>query len=82
MLKKYNELLNLEATIARELFERVEHPWEVLPLIKNYILELIPNLGDEYKELAENLYDKSFKLNEKYLNILKACNFIYKNIDN
>lgn len=56
MLKKYNELLNLEATIAKELFERVEHPWEVLPLIKNYILELIPNLGDEYKEIRENVF--------------------------
>lgn len=56
MLKKYNELLNLDATIAKDLFERVEHPWEVLPLIKNYILELIPNLGDEYKELAENVF--------------------------
>ena len=56
MLKKYNDLLNLDATISKDLFERVEHPWEVLPLIKNYILELIPNLGDEYKELAENVF--------------------------
>ena len=56
MLKKYNELLNLDATIAKDLFERVEHPWEVLPLIKNYILELIPNLGDEYKEISENVF--------------------------
>lgn len=56
MLKKYNELLNLDATIAKDLFERVEHPWEVLPLIKNYILELIPNLGEEYKELSENVF--------------------------
>ncbi|MBO5121448.1 MAG: UDP-N-acetylglucosamine pyrophosphorylase [Bacilli bacterium] len=56
MLKKYNDLLNLDATIAKDLFERVEHPWEVLPLIKNYILELIPNLGDEYKEISENVF--------------------------
>ena len=40
MLKKYNDLLNLDATIAKDLFERVEHPWEVLPLIKNYIFLL------------------------------------------
>ena len=40
MLKKYDELLNLDATIAKGLFERVDHPWEVLPLIKDYILEL------------------------------------------
>lgn len=56
MLKKYNELLNLEATIAKDLFEKVEHPWEVLPLIKNYILELIPTLSDEYKEISENVF--------------------------
>ena len=56
MLKKYNELLNLDATIAKDLFERVEHPWEVLPLIKNYILEIIPNLGSEFKEISENVF--------------------------
>lgn len=56
MLKKYNELLNLDATIASGLFERVEHPWEVLPLIKDYILELIPTLGEEYKEIGENVF--------------------------
>ena len=56
MLKKYNELLNLDATLAKDLFERVEHPWEVLPLIKDYILELIPTLGEEYKEIGENVF--------------------------
>ena len=56
MLKKYKDLLNLDATIAGELFEKVNHPWEVLPLIKNFILELIPNLGEEYEEVEENVY--------------------------
>lgn len=56
MLKKYNDLLNLDATISKELFERVEHPWEVLPLIKNYILEIIPSLGSEFKEISENVF--------------------------
>lgn len=56
MLKKYNELLNTQATIAKELFERVDHPWEVLPLIKDYILELSSKLGDEYVEVLENVY--------------------------
>ena len=35
-------LLNLEKTIARSLFERAIFPWEVLPLLKDYI----PQLGD------------------------------------
>ena len=56
MLKKYNKLLNLDATIAKDLFDRVENPWEVLPLIKNYILEIIPTLSTEYKELGENVF--------------------------
>lgn len=56
MLKKYNELLNLKATIACGLFERVESPWEVLPLIKSYILEIIPTLGSEFKEISENVF--------------------------
>ena len=56
MLKNYKELLNLDATIAKELFESVDHPWEVLPLIKEFILKLIPTLGDEYEEVDENVY--------------------------
>ena len=56
MLKKYKDLLNLDATITKDLFEKVNHPWEALPLIKNFILELIPNLGEEYEELEENVY--------------------------
>ena len=56
MLKKYDGLLNLNATIASSLFDKVEHPWEVLPLIKSFILEIIPTLGSEYKEISENVF--------------------------
>lgn len=56
MLRKYDELLNLDATIASNLFEKVEHPWEVLALIKNYILEIIPTLSSEFKEINENVF--------------------------
>ena len=56
MLKKYKELLNLDATIAKELFEECNHPWKVLPKIKEFILKLIPTLGDEYEEVDENVY--------------------------
>ena len=44
----YNNLFNLNATIAKNLFEECNYPWEALPLIKEYILQLIPNLGEEY----------------------------------
>lgn len=56
MLKRYKELLNLDATMAKVLFEECNHPWEVLPKIKEFILKLIPNLGDEYEEIDENVY--------------------------
>ena len=48
MLKKYENLLNLDATIVKELFDGVNYPWEVLPLIKDFILKMGPTLSDEY----------------------------------
>lgn len=56
MIKKYEKLLNLDNTIAKDLFDKVEYLWEVLPEIKNYILEIIPTLGSEYIKLKENVY--------------------------
>lgn len=66
MLKVYDNLLNYDATIAKALFDGLNHPWEVLPLIKDYILKLIPNLGEDYLELGENVYaHKSAKISDK-----------------
>ena len=66
MLKVYDNLLNYEATIAKDLFRDVNHPWEVLPLIKDYIIKLISNLGEDYLELGENVYaHKSAKISDK-----------------
>ena len=45
MIKKYEKMLNMDATITKKLFDRVNYPWEVLPLINDYILEIIPTLG-------------------------------------
>src|SRR5574344_800527 len=55
-MKKYNELFNYDATITKELFDKVEYPWEVLPLIKDYILKVGPNLGEDYKEISESVW--------------------------
>jgi len=63
MLKFYDNLLNYDATIARSLFESVNHSWEVLPLIKDYMDKIIPNLNAEYLNLSENVYaHKSSKI--------------------
>lgn len=64
MIRKNDELFNLEKTIAKDLFEKVDNPWEVLPSIKDYILEIIPSLGEDYIKLKEDVYvHKSVKIN-------------------
>ncbi|MCI5649768.1 MAG: UDP-N-acetylglucosamine pyrophosphorylase [Fusicatenibacter sp.] len=51
------ELYNLEETIAAPLFEGKTYPWEVLPLIKDFILELGPTLDPElYEKKGENIW--------------------------
>lgn len=55
-MKEIKEILNLNATIAKDLFDNCKYPWEVLSLIKNFILEKIPFLGEDYIEIAENVY--------------------------
>lgn len=44
-------LYNLEETIAAKIFENVTYPWEVLPRIHDFILEL-------GKTLPEDIYEK------------------------
>ena len=56
MLKMFEKHLNLDATVAKELFNNCNYPWEVLPSIKEFILNLIPNLGDEYEKSDETVY--------------------------
>lgn len=54
---KVNAMLDLTQTIAVKLFENVEYAWEVLPKIKDFILELGPTLPkDQYDEIAENVW--------------------------
>lgn len=70
MIKKYKKMLNMDATISAPLFDRVDYPWEALPLINNYILEIIPTLGSDYIKLKDNVYvHKTIKIEEgAYIN--------------
>ena len=34
------ELFDTDKTIAKKIFENKEYPWEVLPCIKDFIVEL------------------------------------------
>ena len=51
------ELYTLEETIAKDLFDKVTYPWEVLPNIGSFIKELGNTLSsDEYEKRGENVW--------------------------
>ncbi len=51
------ELFDTDKTIAKKIFENKEYPWEVLPCIKDFIVELGKNLPKEiYDEIKENVW--------------------------
>ena len=54
---KIENLYDLNETIARELFEGAVYPWEVLPKISVFILELGAALSEEeYEKRAEDVW--------------------------
>ena len=54
---KISELLDLSHTVSAELFRACEYPWEVLPKIKDFIIEYGKTLSpDEYYYPSENVY--------------------------
>lgn len=51
------ELYNLKETIAADLFADAEYPWEVLPKISSFIMELGAGLSEEeYEKRGENIW--------------------------
>ena len=51
------ELYTLEETIAADIFEGVTYPWEVLPKIGSFILELGNTLSsEEYEKRGDNVW--------------------------
>ena len=54
---KIKNLYNLNETIAKDLFEGAEYPWEVLPKISGFILALGSTLSEEeYDKVGENVW--------------------------
>ena len=54
------ENYSLDQTIAKDIFNGVTYPWEVLPKISNFILELGATLSeDEYEKRGENAHGAS-----------------------
>jgi len=50
------DLFECETPYLKELFSRHKYPWEILPEIKAYILDLIEKGLDEFEEISENVY--------------------------
>ena len=51
------DLYNLNETIAKDIFEGATYPWEVLPKIKEFIIELLKKLDkEEYEQISENVW--------------------------
>ena len=54
---KILNLYNLDETIAKVLIEKYTYPWEVLPHIEEFILELGKSLNKgEYEQIGENVW--------------------------
>ena len=54
---KILNLYNLDETIAKKIFNGCEYPWEVLPKIKDFIIELGQTLSsEEYNKIGENIW--------------------------
>lgn len=54
---KNKNLFNFDETIARDIFDGVDYPWEILPLIKDFILVLGASLSpEEYDQPKENVW--------------------------
>jgi NDP-sugar pyrophosphorylase family protein len=56
-IPKINDLLDLSHTLAAPLFDGCRYPWEVLPKIKNFIIELSKTLpADEYYSPSDGVF--------------------------
>ena len=54
---KIKNLYNLDETIAKDVFKDCTYPWEVLPKIKDFILELGKSLNpEEYDKIEEDIW--------------------------
>lgn len=54
---KNKNLFNMDETIAKDIFEDIDFPWEVLPLIGEFIIKLGNTLSpEEYEKRSDNIW--------------------------
>jgi NDP-sugar pyrophosphorylase family protein len=56
MCIEMKELFDLEHTIGAALFEGKTYPWEVLPDISGFIVQLGETLGEDFEEIAPRVW--------------------------
>lgn len=49
-------LFDLKQTMASGIFDKVNYAWEVLPLIKGYIMELAGSLPNDFERIDDNVW--------------------------
>ena len=61
---KNSDLFNLDGSILNDLFNKCQYPYEILPIIDDYILELGKRLSNsEYEKKGDNIWiHKSTKI--------------------
>lgn len=66
--------MNIDKTIAKDLFNNIENYYEVIPKIKDYIIELGNSLDkNNYKEIEENIWIGSNVIISDKSTIIAPC---------
>lgn len=53
----YENFFDVSKTIAKDIFSDVFYPWEILPMIKDFIVKISENLPkDEYEEIKPQVW--------------------------
>lgn len=56
-LLNMNNILNIDETIAREIFKGVDFPWQVIPNISDFIIKLGESLPkDKFDQISKGIY--------------------------
>ncbi|GHU81299.1 glucose-1-phosphate thymidylyltransferase [Clostridia bacterium] len=54
---KTEQLFDITQTIAKELFQNLEYPWQALSKIGDFIMQIGPNLPEEkYNKIGKNIW--------------------------
>ena len=71
---KIENLLNLDETIAKNIFQNCVYPWEVLPKIKDFVISLGNSLNkDEFNLVGENIWIHKTVVIAKTASITGPC---------